>query len=68
MGWASMQGVFLLAIWLLLNVTYAQADQVSKSVHLDALEVVSTTPLHGGGIDKTKLPYTVYVANSEQFD
>ena len=43
---------------------YATAEPVPNKVQLDDINVISTTPLHGVGLDKNHLPYPVQAATS----
>jgi len=41
------------------------AETTQKDVRLDDINVVASTPLHGVGLDKGKLPYSVQTANAD---
>ena len=56
------------AVTTLLVTTSVVADHAEGVLHLDELEVISSTPLHGVGMDKNRLPYPVQTANSSALE
>ncbi|MEW5007717.1 MAG: hypothetical protein AB1Y36_00395, partial [Cycloclasticus sp.] len=42
----------------------AIAESTPQSLQLKDINVISTTPLHGVGLEKNRLPYPVQAANS----
>lgn len=48
--------------------TIATAEHGEKVLHLNELKVIGTTPLHGVGVDKNRLPYPVQTADSETIE
>jgi outer membrane receptor protein involved in Fe transport len=63
-------GAWLATIGVLFAVsgTYAQTAAPSPTVTLPAIEVFSTTPLFGAGVDADKIPAAVTTVDSRQID
>lgn len=58
----------LLLLSSCLAVTIATAAGAEQNVQLDDINVVSTTPLHGVGLDVNILPYPVKTAKADDFE
>ena len=58
----------LLLLSSCLAVTIATAAGAEQNVQLDDINVVSTTPLHGVGLDVNILPYPVQTAKADDFE
>jgi outer membrane receptor protein involved in Fe transport len=52
----------------LLVTPMAVAEHAEGVLHFEGMEVISSTPLHGVGMDKNRLPYPVQTANSDAIE
>ncbi|MEN8260458.1 MAG: TonB-dependent receptor [Pseudomonadota bacterium] len=47
---------------------WAEEETQEDAVELDTVEVIGVTPVHGVGLEKSKIPYSVQSANSEDLE
>lgn len=58
-----------LGVWAVLSLTPASADTPATAApSASPLEIIGTSPLPGGGIDRSKIPSTVQSLGSEDFE
>ena len=58
--------IFIFAVLSISQLAIAQPQQAE--IYLDDINIVASTPLHGVGLDKNKLPYPVQTAGSEAIE